>query len=159
MKEKKLFKKYLLLMALAGLCMMIQAVPAFAGENTEIRDFLGYYLCNVEDPGEYGNPESFSLAFNGEGNLERYSGMYYATVGSSTRYEYTDVSLRGNTLTCKYDRAYGVYEIRDSGMAGEHVYTLNADGNIESDGAIWYRYEAEEEASMRIKWIREAIKI
>lgn len=148
MKERKLFKKCLLLMALAGLCMMIQAVLVFVGENTEVRDFLGYYLCGVEDPGEYGNPESFSLVFNGEGNLERYSSMYYATVGSSTRYEYTDISLRGNTLVCKYDRAYGDYEIRDGGRAGEHVYTLNADGNIESDGVMWYRYEAEKEASV-----------
>lgn len=138
-------RNLLLTVMMLFLCVSAFSFPVSARESVTLHDFLGYYLCGVADSGEYGNPEVFSLYLNKEGNLERNSGMFYATVESSTRYEYTEISLKGDTLTCNYNRAYGVYEIRDGGRPGMHTFTLREDGNIESDGEVWYRYERQEE--------------
>lgn len=148
MREKKFLKKiqeqkWFAAILLFILCTTLFALPASARESVTLHDFLGYYLCGVADPGEYGNPETFALYFNDEGTLERRSGMRYATVWSATRYEYTDVSLKGNTLVCRYEMGYGTSEIRDGGRPGEHTYVLNEDGTIEADGETWYRYEEE----------------
>lgn len=148
MREKNFLKKiqeqkWLAAILLFILCTTLFALPASASESVTLHDFLGYYLCGVADPGEYGNPETFELYFNDEGTLERRSGGLYATVWSATRYEYTDVSLKGNTLVCRYEMGYGTSEIRDGGRPGEHTYILNEDDTIESDGETWYRYEAE----------------
>lgn len=100
MREKNFLKKiqeqkWFAAILLFILCTTLFALPASASESVTLHDFLGYYLCGVADPGEYGNPETFEFYFNDEGTLERRSGVLYATVWSATRYEYTDVSLKG----------------------------------------------------------------
>ena len=149
--------KILPAIALFFLCTAAFSVSAFASGATKLSDFEGFYLCGMPDPGEYGNPEVFSLYFNKEGNLERNSGMFYATVESSTRYDYTDVSLKGDTLTSSYDRGYGAYEIRDGGRPGTHTFTLREDGNIESDGEVWYRYERQREETVPESGVLRAV--
>lgn len=113
---------------------------SYAEEDAGIGEFVGEYLCDVETPGEYGNPEVLSLAFNGEGHLTRVSRLYYATLGTTMNFDYRDYEIEGNILTCYYDGAYGAYGTVDDVEAGSHQFILADGGNLIEDNHIWYRW-------------------
>ncbi len=122
-----------------------------AEENKTVSDFTGYYLCDMEEKGQYDNPEVMELYFNDSGNLERYSGLFVGTTGTTVCYEYTDYEIQGNTMICHYAGAFSpYYGPRSDIEAGVHEYVLTEDGNITSDNHVWYRYltEAEKQPGM-----------
>lgn len=118
----------------------------YAEENKTVSDFIGYYLCDVEEKEKYDNPEVMELYFNDSGNLERYSGLFVGTTGTTVCYEYTDYEINGNTMICHYAGAFSPhYGPRSDMEAGIHEYVLTEDGNITSENHVWYRYLTEEE--------------
>ena len=118
----------------------------YAEENKTVSDFIGYYLCDVEEKEKYDNPEVMELYFNDSGNLERYSGLFVGTTGTTVCYEYTDYEINGNTMICHYAGAFSPhYGPRSDIEAGIHEYVLTEDGNITSENHVWYRYLTEEE--------------
>lgn len=124
---------------------------SYAEDHSVIGKFVGEYLCDVETPGEYGNPEVMTLMFNGEGQLTRGNRLYYTTLGSVMHFDYRDYEVEGNLLTCYYDGAYGVYGTFDDVKAGRHQFIWTDEGNLIEDNHIWYRciQEQDEEAEVR----------
>lgn len=127
-------------------CALSGNKDVYAEENKSVSDFIGYYLCDMEEKGKYDNPEVMELYFNDSGNLERYSGLFVGTTGTTVCYEYTDYEIKGNTMICHYAGAFSpYYGSRSDIEAGSHEYVLTDDGNITSENHVWYRYLTEEE--------------
>lgn len=142
MKRKKLLCSFIIF----GLCLIFMGtVSVYAKENKSLEDFLGFYLCDTPDMSEIGNPEVLELLMDDELGFIRYDELYYGTMGTTIRYEYTDYTINGNVLTCNYSRGYWpAYEdTSEDILPGTHEYTLEDDGTIHSDGHIYYRYEKE----------------
>lgn len=133
-------------MEICMLFLLLRIAPysVMASQKLEIESFIGRYFCETKELGEYENPETFSLGFNGEGKLERYSGMAYGTTGTSIYYEYTSYRITKNVLICEYDGAYGYYGTMEEIEPGSHQYILNEDGSITAEGHVWYRNIPEE---------------
>lgn len=127
------------------LCVFLLAIAqihVFAGQNAGIEQFIGYYLCDTKVVEDYANPEVFSLRFNGEGQLQLYTGMLYGTTGTSTYYDYESFRVEGNILTAEYKGAYGYYGEVEEIEPGSHQFVLNEDGSIAADDHVWYRRES-----------------
>lgn len=147
MREKrKIWESRMVTLGILFLLLFIRT-PMFvhADENRDISEFIGRYLCDTPEMEEYANPDVIELYFNDDGNLMRYSGLFYGTAGTSIMYTYTDYEINGDTLTCYYDGAFSPYGPLEDISAGTHEYVMDTDGNIASEGHIWYRYLTEEE--------------
>lgn len=121
---------------------------AYAAESFEISHFLGTYLCDVMEVEEYANPSVMSLEFNENGHLERCSELYYATIGTTVFYEYSDYEISGNILSAYYERVYGLDGERSDIPPGKHQYILTEDGYLVEENHIWYPYGMDETAGV-----------
>lgn len=139
-----------LLMAAAGLVCLFAGSSLVYADDANVSDFIGEYIGDMPEVDKYANPDVMKLYFNDNGNLERYSGLFYGTTGTTICYEYTDYEISGNVMTCEYDGAFSPYTGPRSDISGGvHEYTLQDDGNISSDGHIWYRYLTGEEKAQQ----------
>lgn len=151
--------KTVIFLLLLLMYMLFGNKAVYAEENKTVSDFIGYYLCDIEEKGEYDNPEVMELYFNDSGNLERYSGLFVGTTGTTICYEYTDYEIKGNTMICHYTGAFSPYYGPSSDIeAGTHKYVLTEDGNITSENHVWYRYLTEEEKQLQPKMLGDVQK-
>ena len=142
--------KKVLLMATAGLVCLFAGSSLVYADDAKVSDFIGEYIGDMPEVDKYANPDVMKLYFNDDGNLERYSGLFYGTTGTTICYEYTDYEINENVMTCEYDGAFSPYTGPRSDISGGiHEYTLQDDGNISSDGHIWYRYLTDEEKAQQ----------
>lgn len=142
-------KKVLLTIAVIFMCLFAGNFLVFA-DDASVSDFIGEYIGDMPEVDKYANPDVMELYFNNDGNLERYSGLFYGTTGTTICYEYTSYEINGNVMTCQYAGAFSPYNGPRSDIPGGiHEYTLQDDGNISSDGHIWYRYLTDEEKAQQ----------
>lgn len=120
-----------------------ESAPVFASSAYDVTDFLGYYYLDVDDSvfteNEFANPEVMELYFNESGNLERYSGLYYGTQGTTYFYPYDSYELSDDTLTCHYSIVNSYFGICEVLPGGTHTYIITQNGNLVEDNHIWFR--------------------
>lgn len=133
----------LLIGALLFICGLRDSRQVLAENQSTINDFMGYYLCDIQEVGEYENPQVMELCLNNEGDFVRVDSLYMGTTGTTVRYDYTDIEIVGNTLTCCYEEAYGYYGQIEDIEPGSHRFILTEDGNLLEKNHVWYRYEKE----------------
>ena len=114
-----------------------------------IDSFLGSYCLDVDDTileeYDYANPEVMELYFNDEGCLERYSGLYYGTMGTTKFYPYDSYEIVGNMLLCKYSTVKTYYG--EENEAGEDSYQLTENENLIQNEHVWFRRKDMDEIS------------
>lgn len=120
-----------------------QNTSAYASDAHEITDFLGYYYLDVDDSVfeeyDFANPEVMELYFDENGNLERYSGMYYSTQGTTYYYPYNSYEISGDILTCHYSVVTSYYGTSEAQPGGTHTYIITQNGNLVEDNHTWFR--------------------
>lgn len=148
MKKRKQLLAALLILSSVG-CSNVMSVKAV--KRAELSDFVGYYRVDVDSTEPDYNCEVRSLEYNKDGQLQEFQGWESATTGTTLVYRFTDYSIVGNVLECSYEHAYGYVTDEDTGDGdfaplerydpGRHQMVLTEEGNIISDGRVWYRYD------------------
>ena len=137
-------KGSILLVSIAFLS-MFGNVSIKASGRTDINKFIGYYRVDIDDSVEDYNCEIRELEFIEDGQLQEVDGLAAATTGTTTLYRFTDYQIIGNVLEGSYDSPYGYaendFEPLSGYSSGKHQMLLTEEGNIISDGHIWYRYD------------------
>lgn len=143
-------RKYFYAALLAVECICITGITSVgAADRADISQFIGYYRVDLDDSVPYFNCEVRELEFNEDGQLQEYHGLAAPTTGTTVVYRFTDYNIVGNVLEGSYDYASGYtdgengldFAPRSDSSSGRHQMVLLEDGNIISDGQIWYRYD------------------
>ena len=148
MKKRKQLLAALLILSSVG-CSNVMSVKA--AKRAELSDFVGYYRVDVDRTESEYNCEVRSLEYNKDGRLQEFQGWASATTGTTLVYRFTDYSIVGNVLEFSYEHAYGYVTDENTGDEdfaplegydpGRHQMVLIEEGNIISDGRVWYRYD------------------
>ena len=69
--------KKVLLMATAVLVCLFAGSSLVYADDAKVSDFIGEYIGDMPEVDKYANPDVMKLYFNDDGNLERYSGLFY----------------------------------------------------------------------------------
>ena len=148
MKKRKQLLAALLILSSVG-CSNVMSVKA--AKRAELSDFVGYYRVDVDRTESEYNCEVRSLEYNKDGRLQEFQGWASATTGTTLVYRFTDYSIVGNVLEFSYEHAYGYVTDENTGDEdfaplegydpGRHQMVLTEEGNIISDGRVWYRYD------------------
>ena len=138
-------KKGSIFLVLIILLSTLSNVSVKASSKTDINKFIGYYRVDIDDSVEDYNCEIRELEFTQDGQLQEVHGLAVATTGTTIAYRFTDYQIIGNVLEGSYDAPYGYVEndfaLLSGYSSGRHQMLLTEDGNIISDGHIWYRYD------------------
>lgn len=122
---------------------MSKNISAHASDAYDINDFIGYYYLDVDDSifdeYEFANPEVMWLYINEHGNLERYSGMYYGTEGTTYYYPYDSYEISDDTLICHYSIVNSYYGPCEDLPGGTHTYIMTQNRNLVEDNHTWFR--------------------
>lgn len=146
MKKRNVLCAVLLIL---GITCIVGSTPVDAAEKTDISQFIGYYRVDLDESVPECNCEVRSLEYTVDGQLQEFHGLSPATTGTTIVYRFTDYNIVGNVLEGNYDSVYG-YVDGENGLdfaplngysSGRHQMVLLEDGNIISDGQIWYRYD------------------
>lgn len=109
----------------------------------DVSDFLGYYYLDTDasifEEYSFANPEIMELYFNDSGMLERKSGLYYGTQGTTYFYSYDTYEISGNTLICSYSIVKSYFGICEELPGGTHTFVLSENGNLIENGHIWFQ--------------------
>lgn len=150
MKKRRYFYAVLLALGSTGI---VGITSVGATDRVDISQFIGYYRVDVDNSVPDYNCDVRELEFNKDGQLQEFQGLSSATTGTTVVYRFTDYNIVGNVLEGSYDYVYGYVDGEDglnfaplSGYSsGRHQMVLMEDGNIISDGQIWYRYDKDVE--------------